>query len=58
MGIHLLEINKYRHEATPEMSSLVRSITLMLFTTKVDHDGGFRSVEFGDIQYQVSILDS
>ena len=30
----------------------------MLFTTKVDHEGGFRSVEFGDIQYQVSILDS
>ena len=58
MGIHLLEINKYRHEATPEMSSLVRPITLMLFTTKVDHEGGFRSVEFGDIQYQVSILDS
>lgn len=26
--------------------------------TKVDHEGGFRSVEFGDIQYQVSILGS
>ena len=32
--------------------------SVMLFTTKVDHEGGFRSVEFGDIQYQVSILGS
>ena len=29
MCIHLLEINKYRHEATPEMSSLVRPITVL-----------------------------